>query len=223
MVYKIAAASWLLLLLCLGAGSASAAVFTARYLLEPLFAFQTEHAIDYLRLPKDPGMGWLVYKHQDNVPTLTNELITEESLFDISEFERGATTIIPVVPVTLYLRYASRDLEEREAEGSRIFRRGPPPVPIFLRLLFPKVVAPHKLGLIQEQGRRVPAAGWGVLEFLFVEEGLFSGEEWSWDNFMPRLLSVAALVVTGLLFIEFLRVVVLLGLRAFRSSSGHRS
>ncbi|RJX34581.1 MAG: hypothetical protein C4525_06845 [Desulfarculus sp.] len=207
----------MLLLLCLGASPASASVYSAQYLLEPLFTFQVEQATDHLRMPPDPGMGWLVYKYQDIVPIITDELITEESLFDINEFERGPTTIIPVVPVALYLRHATTDLLERHAEGSRIFR-GPPPVPIFLRLLFPKVVAPHKLGLLQEQGRRVPPAGWGVLEFLFLEEGLFSGEEWSWENFMPRLLSVAALVVTGLLFIEFLRVVVMLGLRVFRGS-----
>jgi hypothetical protein len=45
------------------------------------------------------------------------------------------------------------------------------------------------------------------------EDGLFSGRPWSWDNFLPRILTVAGLLVLGLLLTEAMRYITGLGRR----------
>jgi hypothetical protein len=45
------------------------------------------------------------------------------------------------------------------------------------------------------------------------EDGLFSGRPWNWDNFLPRILTVAGLLVLGLLLTEAMRYITGLGRR----------
>lgn len=53
-----------------------------------------------------------------------------------------------------------------------------------------------------------------ALDFLFAEDGIFSGRPWDWDNFLPRILTVGGIVIGGLLLVEFLRMVVQIGVRS---------
>ncbi len=61
-----------------------------------------------------------------------------------------------------------------------------------------------------------------VLEMLFEGDGPLSGRPWTWENFLPRLLTITVYVVGGLLLIEFAHLVVLLGLRGLGRRRGAR-
>ncbi len=213
MLRKVGLALSLALALCLGSPPAQAYEFTWGSILEDRISrSQAIGELFDLESP-DPGMGWPVYKFVDNLPILAAEMIADENLLDIRNFELSSTTIIPVVPVQLYLRYATSSIQRRAEEGSRVYKKVPPPgIPFFLKLLTP---GKARVGLVGRGERRegIPRQSWGVLNFLFMEDGVFSGEEWDLENFLPRVLSVVALVVAGLLIIEFLRFLIKVGLR----------
>jgi hypothetical protein len=212
MLCKVGLALSLTLALCLASPAAQAYEFTWDSILKDRI-YQSQTTSDRFEQDvPDPGMGWQVYKYVDNVPILAAELITDENLLDIRDFEISSTTIIPVVPVQLYLRYATSSIERRTEEGSRVYKKVPPPgIPFFLKLL---TAGPTKVGLVGHGRRKgIPVQRWGVLNFLLMEEGVFSGEEWDLENFLPRVLSVIALVVAALLVIEFLRFLLLVGMK----------
>lgn len=62
--------------------------------------------------------------------------------------------------------------------------------------------------------------GLSVLEFLFEGDGPLSGRPWTWENFLPRVLTITAYLVGGLMLIEFLHLVLLVGLRSLGRSRG---
>ncbi len=56
------------------------------------------------------------------------------------------------------------------------------------------------------------------------DEGIFSGREWSWDNFLPRLLSIGGLVCLGLVITELMHYRTSLGEHlANRERKGRRA
>jgi hypothetical protein len=146
---------------------------------------------------------------------------------EVIKFERDTSTILPLLSAQLYIQY--RNVAHRRVqrivgveERGRITTSGKlpdPGIPVLLRLLFPTSVRGETIGLLERDVRkRVPRRSYGLLSWLFEERGVFSGEAWDWENFLPRLLSVVALVVVGLLLIEFLRFLVTLGVRAIGSA-----
>lgn len=70
-------------------------------------------------------------------------------------------------------------------------------------------------GLLKVDTRspRTASAGFRPVNWLFEEEGVFSGRPWNWENFIPRVLTVAGLVLGVLMVIEFLHLVVAAGMR----------
>ncbi|MBI5523768.1 MAG: hypothetical protein HY910_14160 [Desulfarculus sp.] len=70
-------------------------------------------------------------------------------------------------------------------------------------------------GLLKMDTRspRAATSGFRPLNWLFEEEGVFSGRPWNWENFIPRVLTVAGLVLLVLMVIEFLHLVVAAGMR----------
>ncbi|MBI4800002.1 MAG: hypothetical protein HY794_15005 [Desulfarculus sp.] len=70
-------------------------------------------------------------------------------------------------------------------------------------------------GLLKMDTRspRTATSGFRPLNWLFEEEGVFSGRAWNWENFIPRVLTVAGLVLAVLMVIEFLHLVVAAGMR----------
>lgn len=83
--------------------------------------------------------------------------------------------------------------------------------------------APQKqIGPISEAPLEREVGSFLALDFLFAEEGIFSGRPWDWDNFLPRILTLSGLVIGGLLLVEFLRLVVQLGVRTLSLRSRSR-
>lgn len=176
---------------------------------------------DFSDHPPQRGMGWLIYRQTAILPVLTDEMIRDEHLVVVEAFGHNTTTVLPFLSAQMYLLYSRTlhsQLQMAEPEQkTRIYRKIPEPgIPVMLKLLFPGYVnQTQSVGLLQGQGARQPSgSASGILGWLFEDEGVFSGRDWSWDNFLPRILSVTALVVVGLLFIEFLRFLVLLAVRS---------
>ena len=65
---------------------------------------------------------------------------------------------------------------------------------------------------------RFPQQKSNFMEWLTEDEGLFSGSEWTWDNAMQRLLTVAGFILVALLGTEAVRY--LLGLGGRRRKRG---
>lgn len=70
-------------------------------------------------------------------------------------------------------------------------------------------------GLLKVDTRspRTATASFRPVSWLFEEEGVFSGRPWNWENFIPRVMTVAGLVLAVLMVIEFLHLVVAAGMR----------
>ncbi len=215
------------LVLVLGVSCAWAYPYSASRLVGDNIGRQAIRLDNFSDRPPQKGMGWEIYRKLDEVPLLTAEMIRDEHWLKVIKFERDTSTILPLLSAQLYIQYRnvahSRVRREPSMEGrSRVTSSGgklpDPGIPLLLRLLFPTSVKGEAIGLLErESRRRTPHRRYGLLNWLFEEQGVFSGEAWDWENFLPRLLSVVALVVVGLLIIEFLRFLVLLGMRAVGS------
>gem|GEM_PF-1714889 len=211
------------MVLVLGATASPAQAFvdTAQRLYTAHLRSEATRLDDFSDHPPERGMGWRIYRQTDMVPLLTDEMIRDEHLVEVEAFGHTTTTVLPLLSAQMYLLYSRalhRHLQAAEAEQkSRVYHQLPGPgIPLMLKLLFPGYVEQEgAVGLLQGQGFRTPSGrAAGILGWLFEDEGVFSGNEWNWENFLPRILSVTALIVVGLLFIEFLRFLVLLGIRS---------
>lgn len=215
----------MVLLLGVAAPTAQSFVNTAQRMYTNALQDEANRLDDFSDPPPEKGMGWEIYRQTDNVPLYSAEMIRDEHLWEVEAFGRNTTTVLPLLSAQMYLLYSRvlhRHLQQAESEEkSRIYRQLPGPgIPLMLKLLFPNYVEQESaVGLLQGQGFRSPSGrGAGIMGWLFEDEGVFSGEKWDWDNFLPRILSVTALVVVGLLFIEFLRFLVLLGIRSISNA-----
>ncbi|MCB2190238.1 MAG: hypothetical protein KQI62_01650 [Deltaproteobacteria bacterium] len=222
----------LVVVVVLGAAAPTAHsfVYSAQHLYNDDLKDVATRLNDFSDHPPEKGMGWRIYRQTEIIPYLTDEMIRDEHLVEVEAFGHNTTTVLPLLSAQMYLLYSRalhRHLQVAEAEEkSRIYRQLPGPgIPLMLKLLFPGYVREQSaVGLLKGPGARSPSGGAsGILGWLFEDEGVFSGHEWSWDNFLPRILSVTALIVVGLLFIEFLRFLVLMGIRSIGNVDRRRS
>lgn len=221
-MYRLSSAVLVVIfLLAVAALPAHSFVYTAQELYAQDLNEEMARLDDFSDPPVEKGMGWELYRRTAYLPMFTAELIRDEHWLKVVAFERDTSTILPILSAQMYMLYSSamhRYLQQPEAsEMSRIYQQLPGPgIPLMLKLLFPGYIEQDSIpGLLP--GKTFgppPGRAIGILGWLFEEEGVFSGNEWDWNNFLPRILSVTALVVVGLLFIEFLRFLVLLGIRS---------
>lgn len=164
------------------------------------------------------GMGWVIYKYVDLLPLLEAEMIRDEAWLDLIAYERDPQAVLPLLSAAMFMSSLARSTRiDRASQDTRTrvyAGGGGPGIPVVLRLLYPGLTGQKPIGFLSEEERVRKSPYMGILGFLFEQEGIFSGEEWNWENFLPRVLSVTVLVVVGLLFIEFLRFIVVAGMRA---------
>ncbi|MCF8032802.1 MAG: hypothetical protein K9K66_18915 [Desulfarculaceae bacterium] len=227
MKFRLIPAVLLTLLVAVGMASfAWSYPFGTPWLVKEDTNYRSVRIDDFSDPPPQRGMGWDVYLDVDELPLLSAELIRDEHWLELVNFERDPLTVLPVLSAQLYMVYGdlshSRVRRTRTpTERSRISqatRLPEPGIPVLMRLLFPGQVKGEAVGLLERENRRPRTrGGYSLLNWLFEEEGVFSGTQWDWENFLPRLLSVVALVVAGLFVIEFLRLLVMLGVKAVGS------
>ncbi len=212
------------MLAAITASPAFAFPYGARGLVQDEVSSRLARMDEFSDRPPEAGMGWDLYLNLDDTPVLIAELIRDEHWLQLVRFERDNNTFLPVLSAQMFMVYGEfahhrvvrqrGGVEQRSRISSSTSKVPDPGIPVLLRLLFPAYVKGEPVGLLQQEHTpRRTKQGYGLLRWLFEEEGVFSGTEWDWENFLPRLLSVVALVVAGLLLIEFLRFLVMLGVR----------
>ncbi|MCB2189592.1 MAG: hypothetical protein KQJ78_24505 [Deltaproteobacteria bacterium] len=156
---------------------------------------------------------------------LWHELLREENLGRWREFQGGAATVIPVTAIRIFrlsdepftaLAASQRLAEQRYSLSPRSSS------PTAAQWHVP-ILGMDTAGEVEFQGNMYERGPWNPLTgWLFYGDGLFSAREWSWENFLPRALTIVGLLLGGLMMVEFLRVVLLTGLRFTRGGRRRR-
>jgi len=66
---------------------------------------------------------------------------------------------------------------------------------------------PRQLGLLNLEVAD-KARGFSLAGLLTEEQGIFSARPWSWENFLPRLFTVAGIMAAGLVTVELLHFII---------------
>jgi hypothetical protein len=166
--------------------------------------------------PPISEMGWPIYKQQPYPILLSTELILAENRHIISKFESSSDNHIPVMAVVLYMGLASQKTHIDARMGAGPHDRGKPSLlPTFCLALYRTGIGARQDGLLPKAPGRAKQDDWGMLSFLFKGDGLFSDSAWTEQNFLPRVLSLAVLVVVGLMLVEIMRSMFVMVLRVF--------
>ncbi len=173
---------------------------------------------------------------------LSSEMIRDENRFKLELFTLSRETLIPLASAHLYIIHEARVSQVKRGKVEELAPEERPPLPWNIKHLpsgvsgLPLEISslpsgmsglPPDINSLPEtllemdkvrgllESKPLPgAAGWRPLGWLLEEDGLLSGQAWSWENFMPRLLTVAGLVLGVLLAVEVLRVLLTMGARA---------
>lgn len=187
--------------------------------------------------PGQLGHGWdarAPFIHPEDPELLALEVIRDENWINLLHVQASREALIPLASANLYIVHAVRvsqlkkskvqEVPPDEFEPSRWDLRVYAPSDADVRAYAPdfwnlRAKAPDLQKVPAKSSSQEPVSGWRPLRWLFEEEGLFSGQSWNWDNFLPRLLTVAGLVLGGLLAVEVLHAIVQMGGRAFIEKS----
>lgn len=178
------------------------------------------------RLAMTGGTAWLRHAGFDPLDYHLLRLLETESWSQWQAFRRSPSTVIPLGPagrILLLVRAGFtakaplRALYTRQqlAAGTRTFKWVSPPdgrSPEGLLRFLAYAPAGRNLGLLDLDSSEV-AKQFNLASWLMEGEGVFSARPWSWDNFLPRLFSVAGLLALGLVLVESLRGILRLGSR----------
>ncbi len=216
MILKLAGILTLALSLALGS-TAWALPFEAADLL----AVEPPHPVEY-RLSQVNFRPMYYYylaipQPFDSLEVMSAEIVRDEHLSVLIAFQRSTASVLPIVSAQLYIIQATRvsqmkktplteyvDWEEQDKGLLYPGREW-----LFARFLPEK----ESSRVVEEVTAERPVSGWQFTAWLTEGEGLLSGQPWSWDNFLPRLLSVCALVLGALLLVESFHLLVAMGMR----------
>lgn len=165
-------------------------------------------------------MGWPIYKQQPYPILLSTELILAENGHTINKFGSNSDNHIPVMAVVLYMGLASQKTHIDARMGAGAHDRAKPSLlPTLCLALYRTSIDARQDGLLPKVLGIAKQKNWGLLYFLFEGDGLFSDHAWTEENFLPRVLSLAVLVVIGLMFVETMRSMFVMVLRVFQGTN----
>ena len=169
------------------------------------------HADEYL-LGRTHSLG--------NPELFSLEMIRDENRFKLELFTLSRETIIPLASAHLYIVHAVRVSQIKRGKVEALTPEEAPPrpwdikdLPSGLSHLPEGLAAMGKLRSLLGSQPLPEVKGWRPFGWLTEDEGLLSGRPWSWENFMPRLLTMAGMVLGGLLAVEVLRALLAVGER----------
>lgn len=157
-----------------------------------------------------------VFHGFDDISRLSENIILDESWEEWLRFQRTARTKVPLFALKRLLVGASR-YEYSGTYGGEltntimIIDDNPINLGFLLKGASPtdrRVDSVRTKRDAMEYEQSFNPFGW-IME----GQGLLSGVPWSWANFIPRLLTIAGLIVFGFLFTEFLHLIYRLGVR----------
>lgn len=185
--------------------------------------FTREELDDVLNeLPKGVP-SWTMHTGFEPVEYLYFSLMSDEDWSDWQDFIRARKKVIPLGSVrrVMYL-VNSGFLEKRPLElGWDEPEKAKAYIDV-LRRMYYQPESPQ-LGYVRLDAPEPKRSRWKMFGFLTERDGLFSGRAWSWDNFLPRLFTVAGMLIGGLLGVEILRLFIRAGLRLGERRKGGAS
>jgi hypothetical protein len=148
---------------------------------------------------------------------LAMEMIRDENRSTLELYTASRETIIPLASAQLYIVHAVRVSQIKRGKVEEMAPEETPPQPTwFVKHIpseLPSIPDMNKFAKLLERHPLPELKGFRPVDWLFEQEGLFSGRPWSWENFLPRLATVAGLVLGGLFAVEALRALFSLGRR----------
>lgn len=209
----------LMLLVGLSADQGHASAWDAT--LDDLQMERLDGAFEARRKQPGKGVGWPIYKRHPLAFVMSNELILAENLQTIAKFESSSNTEIPLMSVLLYMQTANQTgRKEPLLDDSGLEKAKPSIIPSFCLSLYRSGLDARQGGLLPKIRKKDQQDEWGLLSFLFKGDGLFSDRAWTEENFLPRVISLAVLLVLGLMIVEIMRLMFLMVLRVFHGP-GH--
>ena len=203
-----------LLALLLGPATAGATLFTGQELVgrPALWGW------DEFRLSLEPlgslQMTYRAWGEPETLDVLGDRMVRDENWEQWLLYEASTEARIPLAATQQFLESANRLYRLEKRLLVRLTRERPPfPEEEVLEKAFRLFNPQEQIGKVGEAPEARPFTAFKLLGFLFEEEGVFSGRAWSWENFLPRIATISAVVIGGLLLVEFLRLVANLGIR----------
>ena len=202
----------LTLLLALAAPSAQAYFYSSAELLDSGPPGQAETTPEDFQPYTIPILDELRQPPQE-LDLFIQELIADENWEDWQRFQASTATVIPVASAQLYIIY-SEEYARSKRPKVQMREHLPKEPKVVRRQIWVREGA--NVGLLQRGETKRGRVAWKPLSWLFEDEGIFSGREWTWDNFIPRLLTITGLVFGLLMIVEFLHLLAALGIRTLR-------
>lgn len=182
------------------------------------------------RAPDIPMYFLELIRPNDSMEARESELILDENLVLLNTFATARTEVLPFLPAHIYSVEINRlsqlkksqfmTMEEWQERTADRFRPGANW--LMGSTTSERVRATERALYTTEAKAGTPL---GFMSWLTEDEGLFSGRPWDWDNFLPRILSAAGLILGLLVAVEFMHILVVVGLRGMggkqRRSGGH--
>ena len=217
-------AAGLVLVGCLlGPNPAGASLFTS----QEMVTWSAYWGRDEFKLDLDPlaglQMAYRAWGEPETLDVLSDRMIRDENWEAWQLYETTTEGRIPLASTRQFMESAGRLSRLEKRMLVRLTRERPPfPEEEILEKAFRLFNPQEQISKISAAPEERPFTAFKLFGFLFEEEGVFSGRAWSWDNFIPRTLTISGLVIGGLLLVEFLRLVANLGVSRFnRREKGH--
>jgi hypothetical protein len=149
---------------------------------------------------------------------LAMEMIRDENRSTLDLYTASRETTIPLASAQLYIVHAVRVSQIKRGKVEEVAPLEAPPPPAWLvkqlPTELPSIADIDKFAKLLERHPLPEFKGVRPVDWLFEQDGLFSGRPWSWENFLPRLATVAVIVLGGLFAVEALHALLSLGRRA---------
>jgi len=156
---------------------------------------------------------WTMHAGFEPVDYFLYSLLGDEDWSDWQDFIRTDSRAIHLGSARRVLFLVSSGFMSKRplSEGWRDPQKSKAYIDILRRMYYKP--APQQYGYLRLEAPEPSRSRWSLKGFLVQKEGLFSGRPWSWENFLPRLFTVAGMLLAGLLGVEFLRFIIRVGLR----------
>lgn len=201
-------------MLVLGPLSAGSTPFNGQELVGwPAVWGRDEFRLDLEPLPS-LEMNYRAWGDPETLDVLRDRMIRDENWEAWLRYEISTEARIPLASTQQFLESTSRLSRLEKRLQVRLTRERPPfPEEEILEKAFRLFNPQEQISKIIAAPESRPVTAFKLFSFLLEDEGVFSGRAWSWDNFLPRIATISAMVIGGLLLVEFLRLVASLGIR----------
>lgn len=172
---------------------------------------------DEFRLDLEPlaslEMSYRAWGDPETLEVLRDRMIRDENWEAWLRYEVSTEARIPLASTQQFLESTSRLSRLEKRLQVRLTRERPPfPEEEILEKAFRLFNPQEQISKIIAAPEPRPVTAFKLFSFLLEDEGVFSGRAWSWENFLPRIATIALIVIGGLLLVEFLRLVANLGI-----------